>query len=69
MKKNKKKTGKKSKEPEIKQQSFVYSQDTTQRMVLIPGGEFIMEKIVIMKLILVQRIKYRSIRFILTSMK
>jgi len=44
MKKNKKKTGKKSKEPEKNKQSFVYSQDTTQRMVLIPGGEFIMGK-------------------------
>lgn len=44
MKKNKKKTGTNSKESEINQQSFFNSQGTTKRMVLIPGGEFIMGK-------------------------
>ena len=39
--KKKKKTGNKSNEPEISHQN---SQDTTQRMVLIPDGDFIMGK-------------------------
>jgi iron(II)-dependent oxidoreductase len=44
MKKNEKKLGNISKKLEIKKRSFVNSQDITQKMVLIPAGEFIMGK-------------------------